>query len=144
MKADEPHEVPLPFAARDLLKRLHSSKPSGTELVFFSPKTPTKMISENTMSKVLKKFYPDATVHGMRSAYRDWAEIFTDASREVKEAVLAHGNPDKVESAYLRTKYLDEREDLMEVWGLWATGTGGTYQQLLKQYRRDRTAPMEP
>lgn len=144
MKADEPHEVPLPFAARDLLKRLHSSKPGGTELVFFSPKTPTKMISENTMSKVLKKFYPDATVHGMRSAYRDWAEIFTDASREVKEAVLAHGNPDKVESAYLRTKYLDEREDLMEVWGLWATGTGGTYKQLLNQYRRDRIAPVEP
>jgi integrase len=143
MKADEPHEVPLPFVARELLKRLYASRPKGTDLVFFSPKTPTKMISENTMSKVLKRFYPDATVHGMRSAYRDWAEIFTDASHEVKEAVLAHGNPNKVESAYLRTKYLDEREDLMEVWGLWATGAAGTYDQLLNRHRIDRTTPVE-
>ena len=143
MKADEKHEVPLPFAARELLAGLYASKPKDTDLVFFSPKAPTKMISENTMSKVLKRFYPDATVHGMRSAYRDWAEIFTEASREVKEAVLAHGNPDKVESAYLRTKYLDEREDLMEVWGRWATGADGTYEELLNQHRIDRTTPIE-
>ena len=101
------------------------------------------MISENTMAKVLKRFYPDATVHGMRSAYRDWAEIFTDASHEVKEAVLAHGNPNKVESAYLRTKYLNEREDLMEVWGMWATGQDGTFEDLLYQHRIDRTMPLD-
>jgi integrase len=143
MKADEKHEVPLPLAARELLQEIYASRPKGSDLVFCSPNAPTKMISENTMSKVLKKFYPDATVHGMRSAYRDWAEIFADASHEVKEAVLAHSNPDKVESAYLRTKYFDERENLMEVWGLWATGVGGTFEQLLNQYRIDRMTPVE-
>tara|TARA_R110002072_G_scaffold19011_5_gene70463 strand:+ start:1356 stop:2642 length:1287 start_codon:yes stop_codon:yes gene_type:complete len=143
MKADEQHEVPLPYAARQLLKGLHADKPENTDLVFFSPRTQSKMISENTMAKVLKRFYPDATVHGMRSAYRDWAEIFSGASHEVKEAVLAHSNPNKVESAYLRTKYLDEREDLMEVWGMWATGEGGTYQSLLNKYRIERTMPVD-
>ena len=143
MKADEEHEVPLPLAARQILKSLHAKKPKDTDFVFFSPQTRSKMISENTMSKALKRFYPDATVHGMRSAYRDWAEIFSDASHEVKEAVLAHGNPNKVESAYLRTKYLDEREDLMEVWGMWATGEGGTYQSLLNKYRVERTMPLD-
>ena len=95
------------------------------------------------MSKALKQFYPDATVHGMRSAYRDWAEIFGSARHEVKEAVLAHTNPNKVESAYLRTKYLDERQDLMEVWGMWATGEDGTYEDLLNKHRIDRTTPIE-
>ncbi|THF92946.1 MAG: DUF4102 domain-containing protein [Sulfitobacter sp. SK025] len=124
MKADEEHEVPLPYAARQILEGLYAERPKNTGLVFYSPRTKTNMISENTMAKVLKRFYPDATVHGMRSAYRDWAEIFTDASHEVKEAVLAHGNPNKVESAYLRTKYLNEREDLMEVWGNVGHGPG--------------------
>lgn len=143
MKADEEHEVPLPYAARQLLKNLFAQNPKNNDLVFYSPRTQSNMISENTMAKVLKRFYPDATVHGMRSAYRDWAEIFSDASHEVKEAVLAHGNPNKVESAYLRTKYLDERQDLMEVWGKWATGEGGTYQSLLNKYRAERTMPID-
>jgi integrase len=143
MKADEEHEVPLPYAARQILKDLFAQNPKNNDLVFHSPRTQSNMISENTMAKALKRFYPDATVHGMRSAYRDWAEIFSDASHEVKEAVLAHGNPNKVESAYLRTKYLDEREDLMEVWGKWATGEGGTYQSLLNKYRAERTMPIE-
>ncbi|TNY32373.1 DUF4102 domain-containing protein [Pelagovum pacificum] len=139
MKADEEHEVPLPHAARQLLQNLYADRPRNTDLVFFSLRTKSGLISEATMAKALKRFYPDATVHGMRSAYRDWAEIFTSASREVKEAVLAHGNPDKVESAYLRTKYLDEREDLMEVWGMWASGEDGTYEDLLNRHRIDRT-----
>lgn len=142
MKADEEHEVPLPYAARQLLEGLYAERPKDSDLIFFSPRTKSKMISENTMAKALKRFYPDATVHGMRSAYRDWAEIFTSASREVKEAVLAHGNPNKVESAYLRTKYLVEREDLMAVWGMWATGEDGTYDNLLNQHRTDRTTPI--
>lgn len=141
MKADEEHEVPLPYAARQLLEGLYAERRKNTDLVFFSSRTDSNMISENTMAKVLKRFYPDATVHGMRSAYRDWAEIFTSASHEVKEAVLAHGNPNKVESAYLRIKYLVEREDLMEVWGMWATGEDGTYEELLNQHRIDRTTP---
>ena len=143
MKADEQHEVPLPFAARQILEELAQTKHSETDLVFYSPRTQSKMISENTMAKALKRFYPDATVHGMRSAYRDWAEIFTESSHEVKEAVLAHGNPNKVENAYLRTKYLDERESLMEVWGMWVMGEDGTYADLLNQYRLDRTTPLD-
>lgn len=142
MKADEQFEVPLPFAARQILQDLWQTKLDNVMLVFPSPSDPKRTISENTMSKTLKKFHPDATVHGMRSAYRDWSEIYTDASHAVKEAVLAHGNPNKVESAYLRTKYLDEREDLMEVWGMWATGANGTYEDLLNQHRANRTMPL--
>jgi integrase len=73
MKADEEHVVPLPFAARQMLKDLYQKRAAGAKLVFYSPQSKSNMISENTMAKILKQFYPDATVHGMRSAYRDWA-----------------------------------------------------------------------
>ncbi|MEO9652805.1 MAG: integrase arm-type DNA-binding domain-containing protein [Roseobacter sp.] len=138
MKANEQFEVPLPLAATEILQELWDGRNEPTSLVFPSPSNPDKMLSENTMSKILKKFHPEATVHGMRSAYRDWAEIFAEASHQVKEAVLAHSNPNKVENAYLRTKYFDERESLMEVWGMWATGQDGTFDELVNRYRLDR------
>ncbi|PID35452.1 MAG: hypothetical protein CR958_00150 [Rhodobacterales bacterium] len=49
--------------------------------------------------------------------------FFADAQEAVKEMALAHTNPNKVESAYLRAQYLHEREELMEVWG--AVSSGG-------------------
>jgi hypothetical protein len=96
-----------------------------------------KPISENTMAKVLNSIYPEATVHGMRSVFRDWAETFAEARREVKEYALAHSNTNKVESAYLRTQYMVEREELMEIWGRWATGAEGTFADIRDQYRSE-------
>lgn len=142
MKANEAFVVPLPFAAQELLKKLWSERSPNTSYVFPSPSNPKKILSENTMAKVMNSFYPNATVHGMRSAFRDWAETFTPVKREVKEAVLAHGNPNKVESAYLRTEYFHERENLMEVWGSWATGAPGTYEDILNRHFIDRTTPL--
>lgn len=96
------------------------------------------------MAKVLKKFHPGATVHGMRSAFRDWCEEFAEnVPREVKEAALAHASGDKVDEAYRRTIYLDQRENLMEVWGLYATGAFGTYADLVKQAMSLKYAPDE-
>ena len=60
-------------------------------------------------------------------------KLVTDAAREVKEAALAHASGDKVDEAYRRTIYLDHRENLMEVWGLYATGVGGTYADLVRR-----------
>jgi hypothetical protein len=60
----------------------------------------------------------------MRSTFRDWAAEtgFADAWAE---AALAHGNPDKVESAYKRTTYFDQRRDkLMPAWASFALGDG--------------------
>jgi integrase len=130
MKGGRKFVVPLSSAARNII--LAQRKIAGNaELVFPSPRDGTKKISENTMAKILKKFHPGATVHGMRSAFRDWCEEFAEnVPREVKEAALAHASGDKVDEAYRRTIYLDHRENLMEVWGLYAKGVGGTYADL--------------
>ena len=44
----------------------------------------------------------DATVHGFRSAFRDWAAERTNFPNEVCEAALAHAVSNRVEAAYRR------------------------------------------
>lgn len=61
------------------------------------------------------------TVHGFRSAFRDWAAEQTAYPRAVVETALAHGNPDKVESAYLRSDFIEKRTRLLAEWGVYAT-----------------------
>jgi len=133
MKGGEGFVVPLSGAAIAVLREAERRRPVGADLIFPSPTNPRRPISENTMAKVLGVLRPGATVHGMRSAFRDWAEIFADAKREVKESALAHINGDKVESAYLRTQYLHERGTLMEVWGRWVTGEEGTSDDIINR-----------
>jgi len=58
----------------------------------------------------------DVTVHGFRSAFRDWAGNETHFPREVAEAALAHVVGDKAEQAYRRGDALEKRRALMEAW----------------------------
>ena len=59
----------------------------------------------------------DATVHGFRSAFRDWAAECTNFPNEVCEAALAHVIENKAEAAYRRGDLFDKRRKLMEAWG---------------------------
>ncbi len=52
----------------------------------------------------------DYTVHGFRSAFRDWAAADTGFADPWAEAALAHSNPNKTEAAYRRTTYFDHPE----------------------------------
>jgi integrase len=58
----------------------------------------------------------DLTVHGFRSAFRDWAAESTDYQREVVEAALAHTIGSKVEAAYRRGDLFEKRRLLMADW----------------------------
>ena len=63
------------------------------------------------------------TIHGFRSAFRDWAGDETDFSRELAEAALAHAVGDSVERAYRRSDALERRRRLMNAWGGYIDGT---------------------
>jgi integrase len=117
MKSGRPFVVPISWLMHEILNEAKKLRRGPDALVFPSPSKPDRILSENTMTKLAQRLYPDATVHGLRSSFRDWAEINTPVSREVKEAAMAHINADKVEAAYLRYEYMDEREQLMEAWG---------------------------
>jgi hypothetical protein len=58
----------------------------------------------------------DATVHGFRSSFRDWAGNVSHFPREVAETALAHVIGDKAEQAYRRSDALEKRRQLMEAW----------------------------
>ena len=49
------------------------------------------------------------SVHGFRSAFRDWAGDRTHYAREVIEHALAHQIKDKAEAAYRRSDALEKR-----------------------------------
>jgi hypothetical protein len=61
------------------------------------------------------------TVHGFRSAFRDWAAECTSFSNEVCEAALAHVIENKAEAAYRRGDLFDKRRKLMETWAAYCS-----------------------
>ncbi|MHC9235976.1 tyrosine-type recombinase/integrase [Pseudooceanicola sp. 502str34] len=122
MKGREEFVVPLSMPARDILTALAAKRTPASTLVFPSPSNPLKPLSENTMRKLLQSHYEDATVHGMRAAFRTWSTEIVDARDDVAETALAHVVGSKTVRAYNRAERMDERHMLMEAWGLWVLG----------------------
>jgi integrase len=73
-------------------------------------------LSVMTLEMVLRRMKVAVTVHGFRSAFRDWAGERTHFPREVAEAALAHLVGDAVERAYRRGDALEKRRKLMDAW----------------------------
>ena len=111
MKMAEMHRVPLSPAAIELLREMETL---GGDYVF--PSNGKSTLSTAAMDAVLKRMKVDATVHGFRSTFRDWAGDSTSYPREVVEAALAHKVGSNVERAYRRSDALEKRRRLMEDW----------------------------
>jgi integrase len=121
MKAGREHRVPLSAPAMDLLREVAELGTEPGKLIF-PGYAKGKPLSDVAVSKALATAGGgDATVHGMRSSFRDWAAERTAYPREVCEAALAHSNKDKTEAAYLRTDHADQRRRLMGEWAAFAT-----------------------
>jgi integrase len=74
-------------------------------------------LSGMAMTMVLRRMgQGEFTVHGFRSAFREWCGEETSFPREVAEAALAHSLGDKTEAAYRRGDALEKRRALMEAW----------------------------
>ena len=135
MKAGKQHLVPLSAPACAILKRM--ADVASDELVFpgitgrashgdslgkgrpgsLTRAAGKRPMSDMTLTKVLRTACSaDATVHGMRSSFRDWAAEQTTFPGEVVEAALSHMIGNKVEAAYRRTNYLEKRRGLMDAW----------------------------
>lgn len=121
MKAGRLHRVPL---SEEVLAILEAVRPlaSGPDSFIFSGMRKGTALSNMTMTAVLKRMGHGAvTVHGFRSAFRDWGGEQTAYPREVCEAALAHVNADKVEAAYLRSDLFERRSRLMRDWAEYVT-----------------------
>ena len=121
MKAKKEHQVPLSARAIEIL---HEAKRIGDGGAYIFPGLKMHLLLSNMVFiatlKRMKK--TDITPHGFRSSFRDWAEEKTRYSQRAIEMALAHEVKNKVEAAYLRTKLLEERTELMADWAHFATG----------------------
>ena len=80
------------------------------------PSVRGKLMSDSTVSKLLRDHSMQTTPHGLRSAFRDWAAECSNEPREIAEYALAHVEGSAAELAYRRTDYFDRRRKLMEDW----------------------------
>ena len=121
MKVGKEHVVPLTDAAIDVLERARPYYAECSDLVF-PGRNVLRPMSDMTLLKILRYAKLPFTVHGFRSAFRDWAAEKTSYPGEVAEAALAHTVSNKVEAAYRRTNYLEKRRELMREWSGFCVG----------------------
>ncbi len=114
MKAGREHRVPLSARCLEILKTARESL-SSSDFVFPGA-ADGKPLSNMALLMRMRRMGEAATVHGFRSAFRDWAAERTNFSRDVCEMALAHAIKDKSEAAYRRGDLLDLRRDLMKTW----------------------------
>ncbi len=123
MKAGQTHTVPLSKRAIAILAVLAGNRRG--EFVFAGePRAGNKAdvkhgrpLSNMSMMMLLRRMQQtEITVHGFRSAFRDWAGDRTTFPREVAEEALAHMVGNTVERAYRRSDALEKRRKLMQAW----------------------------
>ena len=113
MKAERAHRVPLSGAAMAVLETARGL--NGEGLVFPSDKG--KVLSDSTLSKLVRENGIGAVPHGFRASFRTWAAECSDVPREIAESALGHVEGSAAELAYRRTDYFEKRRELMEQWG---------------------------
>ncbi|MEO6152127.1 MAG: integrase arm-type DNA-binding domain-containing protein [Croceibacterium sp.] len=111
MKVGKEHRVPLPTRAISILE---VTKLLGKKHLF--PGKAEGKLSSMAMAMLLRRMGVDATVHGFRSAFRDWAAESTVYAHEVCEMALAHVIGNKAEAAYRRGDLFEKRRQLMLDW----------------------------
>ena len=125
MKTATEHHQVLCGPALDVLGRARA-RSDGSEFVFPSPRRRGKPLGEATLWAALRRigWLEHTTVHGIRSAFSDWAHERADAEYAVIELSLAHQVGSAIERAYARGELLEKRRRLMQAWGLLACGEG--------------------
>jgi integrase len=113
MKAEADHRMPITDRMLEILQGL----PRAGKFVF-PGRTPEKKLSTAVMWQLLQAMRPKSsfTVHGFRSAFRDWAAEQTGYANHVVEMALAHTIGDAVEAAYRRGDLFEKRRALMADW----------------------------
>ena len=121
MKSGKEHRVALSDEALATLEAARSLS-GGEGVIFPSPMKPGRPLSDMTLTKLLRDLglAERATIHGMRSAFRDWCAD-TGKPRELAEAALAH-SVGGVEGAYFRSDLFERRREVMQSWAGFLSG----------------------
>jgi integrase len=127
MKSGVAHTVTLSREAVAVLRRALPYRGKDDDALVFPSKSGA-ILSDMTISKILRDAKLPYVPHGFRSSFRDWAaEQMAEVPDAVAEAALSHAVPDKVVRAYKRTTFLDMRRTLLDGWGRYVTGQTGDF-----------------
>ena len=121
MKSNRAHRVPLSDQALDVLEKARVLR-DKSGLIFPSPVKHGRPLTNATMMLLLQRagLADRATVHGLRSSFRDWCAE-SGKNRQLAEMALAHVVPG-VEGSYFRSDLFARRERLMQQWADYITG----------------------
>ena len=120
MKARLDHSVPLNEAMLAILQPLNDSRIN--EWVFIGQKR-GQPLSNMAMLMLMKRMkIEDATTHGFRSSFRNWAAERSSFHGDIAEMCLAHKVGSAVQQAYLRSDLMDKRRALLNAWSEFCSG----------------------
>lgn len=117
MKSRQPHVVPLSKQAVKIIEELRPLT-GHTELLFPNRNRDGKVISENTVNKVIANIgYKERMCgHGFRSVASTYLNNLGTIRPDVIEAQLAHADKNSVRAAYNRADYMEYRKAMMQFW----------------------------
>lgn len=118
-KTSTNHLVPLASQAIEVLKELQPLTGRG-EYVFQVGNDPKKSMSDGTINAALKRMGYDTqtqiTGHGFRAMARTILHERLIIDPHIIEHQLAHAVPDALGTAYNRTKFIEQRVVMMQLW----------------------------
>jgi integrase len=126
IKGGREHRVPLCPRALEIVGE-------AADGYVFPGASPDQPLSNMALLMLLRRMkHGNVTVHGFRSAFRDWAAERTNYPSEVAEMALAHAVGDKVEAAYRRGDLFEKRRRLANDWARFCAmpGQKGSVVQL--------------
>lgn len=111
----EAHRVPLTSTMIEILKWLDERNKCKSRYVFFSSNGQSHISRETPRVLIQRIFKTNATMHGMRSTFRDWCAE-NGIPDVLAEKSLMHATGNSVVQAYQRSDLLERRRELMERW----------------------------
>ena len=126
MKKGKEHTVPLSDQAIELLRRMQAERVG--EFVFPGGRGEIAQAADRPMRNaslwaLVQRAVGDkeATTHGFRSAFKDWANN-QSVDHQLSERALAHDIGDATVTAYARETLTERRRPMMEAWGAFLGG----------------------
>lgn len=122
MKMKKLHRVPLSPPALAIL-RAQAAELGESENPHVFPGRPMKPLSNMAMAMLLRRLgHGDVTVHGFRSAFRDWATEIDKTEYTTAERCLAHTVGNSSSKSYDRSDRLELRRPIMAKWAQFISG----------------------
>ncbi|MGC3940467.1 tyrosine-type recombinase/integrase [Roseobacter sp. EG26] len=128
-RRDQTPDFRVPLSA-DAMDVVNSAEKIGRDGYLF-PGVRKGVISDATMSALMKREGLEYRPHGFRSSFRNWAEEVAEATELVAETALAHVVGGAVQRAYRTTDVLEKRRLLMQRWADHVAGREGAVLRMV-------------